>query len=417
MKLLIYGINYAPELTGIGKYTGELTEWLVKAGHHVEVITAMPYYPRWKITEDYRKKGWFVEKMSGVLVRRTPLYVPKKITGKSRIIHELSFMLSSQIHWLKTFFNKPDAVIAICPPFHTGFAALLYGKLWNIPVIYHIQDLQVDAAKDLGIIKNQRLLNLLVKLESWILTKSKLVSTISEGMVKKILTKGIKEEKVLLFPNWVDTSFIQPLPKSASLRKAWGFKEEDKIILYSGNLGEKQGLELLIEVAKQFQSQEDIHFLIVGEGGTRQRLIDLSKQQNLHNVHFYPLQPYEKLSALLAAADLHLVLQKRAAADLVLPSKLTSILSVGGVAVVTASAGSTLYEVVNEHNMGILVEPESVSALAEGIKRGLTTDTNLISKNARKYAQVFLSKEAILSKFEQDLKAIITTPKLKYSKV
>ncbi|MEM6321268.1 MAG: WcaI family glycosyltransferase [Bacteroidota bacterium] len=416
MKILFYGINYTPELTGIGKYTGEISTWLAPKGHQVEIITAMPYYPKWKITTKYRKKWWFTEGINGVKVHRTPFYVPKKVTGKSRILHEFSFLLGSQIHWLKMLFRKPDVIIAICPPFHTGFAALLYGKLWNIPVIYHIQDLQVDAAKDLGIIKNRKLLNLLVKLESWILKRCRLVSTISEGMVKKILAKGIEKEKVLLFPNWVDTSFIQPLPKSASLRKAWGFKEADKIVLYSGNLGEKQGLELLIEVAKQFQVQKDIHFLIVGEGGTKQRLIDLSEQDKLKNIHFYPLQPYEKLSALLATADLHLVLQKRAAADLVLPSKLTSILSVGGVAIVTASAGSTLHEVVDKYEMGILVEPEFIPSLVDGIKKGLTTDTTQISKNARKYAQTFLAKDAILSKFEQDLKTIISTPKLKYSK-
>lgn len=417
MKLLLHGINYAPELTGIGKYTGEMATWLVQEGHQVEVITAMPYYPKWKITKEYQKKWWFTEKIEGVAVHRVPFYVPKVISGKTRILHEFSFLLSSQLHWFKILFNQPDVIIAICPPFHTGFTALFYGKLLRIPVIYHIQDLQVDAAKDLGMIKNPTLLKLLVKLEQWILKKATVVSTISDGMLKKVLEKGIAKEKTLLFPNWVDTTFIHPLPKSVSLKQDWEFRESDKVILYSGNLGEKQGLEIIIEVAKKFSTQKNIHFLIVGEGGCKDRLIQLVEANQLENIHFYPLQPYEKLSALLATADLHLVLQKRAAADLVLPSKLTSILSVGGVAIVTALEGSTLYDVVKKYEMGILIEPESAEALAAGIQKGLEGDHEAISKRARTYAQEFLAKETILTKFERQLKTLLTNPNLNYSKI
>ena len=417
MKILIYGINYAPELTGIGKYTGEMAEWLANQGHQVEVITAMPYYPEWKIAKKYRYKLWHTEYRNGVKINRSPFYVPQYITGKTRILHEFSFLLSTQVFWIKSLFKRYDCVLSISPPFHAGFSAVLFSFFKRVPVIYHIQDLQVDAAKDLNLIKNTNGLNLLFRLEKLILQQSKIVSTISEGMLKRLIAKGISKEKILLFPNWVDTTFIQPLSKEDSLRLKWGFSETDKIVLYSGNLGEKQGLEILIEVANQLKNKENLHFIIVGEGGKKEALIALVETKQLRNVHFYPLQPYEKLSALLATADLHLVLQKKAAADLVMPSKLTSILAVGGVAIVTSEPESTLYEVVEKHKLGILIEPENAQALITGILKGMETDLSEYKENARKFAQKHLSKENILKQFETDLEAIVLNKKLKYRKV
>lgn len=416
MKLLIYGINYAPELTGIGKYTGEMAEWLANQGHQVEVITAMPYYPEWKITKKYRTKWWHTEYRNRVKVNRSPFYVPQQVTGKTRILHEFSFLLSTQFFWVKSLFKRYDCVLSISPPFHTGFSALLFSLFKRIPVIYHIQDLQVDAAKDLNLIKNSSVLNLLFRLEKMILQRSTIVSTISEGMFKRLVTKGISKEKMLFFPNWVDTTFIKPLPKKDSLRSEWGFSQVDKIVLYSGNLGEKQGLEIIIETADQLKTKKKLHFIIVGEGGKKEALIALTKVKQLNNVHFYPLQPYEKLSTLLATADLHLVLQKKAAADLVMPSKLTSILAVGGVAIVTSEPESTLYEIVTKHQLGILIEPGNAQALTTGILKGIEIDLSEYKENARKYAQKHLSKENILKQFETDLESIVLNKKLKYRK-
>ncbi|WP_233207958.1 glycosyltransferase [Siphonobacter sp. BAB-5405] len=135
-------------------------------------------------------------------------------------------------------------------------------------------------------------------------------------------------------------------------------------------------------------------------GGGKSKLIEQVEALNLTNVRFFPLQPYEKLSALLATADVHLVLQKKAASDLVLPSKLTSILSAAGCAVITAVPDTTLYTMVEKHEMGILIEPESALALVEGITYALTCDRSVYQKNGRAYAEMYLSKDAILKDFE-----------------
>lgn len=400
MRILLYGINYAPELTGIGKYSGEMSAWLAQNGHQVEVITAVPYYPEWQVHDQYRKKGWSTEWLDGVRVHRCPLYVPQHVTALKRIIHEFSFVASSLPYWLKALFGKrPDVVICVVPAFHLGFLALLYARLRRLPMVYHIQDLQVDAAKDLGMLTNQTFLKLLFSAEQFILNHSTTVSTISEGMLRKIWRKGIDPQKCLLFPNWVDESQIRPLSQAASLRSAFGLADTDQVILYSGSLGEKQGLDLIIEAARRLQHRPNLVFLIVGSGGAEGRLKDLVRDYQLTNVRFFPLQPYEKLSVMLAAADLHLVVQKKSASDLVMPSKLTSILAAGGCALVTALPDTSLHDVVVQHQLGIVVEPESVEAMCAGIEQAIGSDLDHYRQNARAYAEQYLRKDSILASF------------------
>ncbi len=404
MNILIYDINYSPELTGVGKYTGEMGAWLVKQGHSVHVITAMPYYPEWQVHDSYKGKFWFTEVVEGAIVHRCPFYVPRKITPLKRILHEFSFILSSLVYWIPALFRKRyDVVISIAPPFHIGLLPVLYSKLRKTSLWLHLQDLQVDMAKELNMLTNPFFLTMLFQIEKFILKRATVVSTISEGMVQKTLEKEVTKQPCVLFPNWVDETHIRPLPRKESLRAELGFSEADKVVIYSGNLGEKQGLELIIEAAKHFSSQPDVKFLICGSGGGKARLKHLAEGYKLTNVSFQPLQPYERLSALLAAGDVHLVLQKKSASDLVLPSKLTGILAAGGCALVTAVPNTTLHNVIANHQMGIVVEPESTHALVEGINQAFQTDLTLFRQNARAYAKQHLSKEATLHRFGDEL--------------
>ena len=408
MKILIFGINYSPELTGIGKYTGEMGSWLAGQGHDVHVVTAVPYYPEWSVHEAYRGKKWHTEDIDGAKVHRIPLYVPKQVDSKKRILHEFSFILNIFPVWFKFMFFKKkfDVVFCVAPPFHLGFLPLLYSKYRDVPMVSHVQDLQVDAAKELQMIKNKTFLDVMFSFEKFLLSKSKRVSTISLGMEQKIAAKGIDKEKQILFPNWVDENNIKPLSVEQSLRKEFGISLSDKVILYSGNLGEKQGLESIIDVAEQYKDRSDVWFLIVGSGGAKEKLEQMVKDRMLTQVKFYPLQPYEKLSALLAAADVHLVLQKKSAADLVMPSKLTGILASGGCAIVTAEPGTSLHTVISEYDMGILIEPENVAELIKAIGNAINGDLSKYKINARRYAEAFLSKDNILKKFEADLSLI-----------
>lgn len=418
MKLLVYGINYYPELTGIGKYTGEMCEWLASEEHDVEVITAMPYYPEWQVHPAYSGKGWFTEKINGVTVHRCPFYVPQQVSGKTRMLHELSFFLSSLIFWVRAFFIRYDTVICIYPPLCIGLLPVLYKWIYGCPLVFHIQDLQVDAARDLQIIRNQRLLRFFERVEKFYLRNATLITTISEGMRNKVLKKGIRGRKVKLFPNWVNTEVLQPMDtQKVWLKTLYGYAPHQKVVLYSGNIGEKQGLDTVMDVAEEFQAQqqEEVQFLIVGEGNAKKRLKEIAEEKQLQNVRFAPLVPAAELAQLLNMADLHLVLQKKGATDLVMPSKLGNILSCGGVALIASDKESDLRKLSESYQFGINAEPEDASSLLSTIELFFSLQSSHYSQHARHYALQNLNKDHILHAFNGQLNHLVHEKSIKVS--
>lgn len=400
MRILIYGINYAPELTGIGKYTSEMACWFKQNKYQVDVITAMPYYPEWIIHKQYKRKLWHKEILNDVNIYRCPLFVPKKINSKKRIFHEFSFLISSSFYWLKLFFKpRYDLIICVSPPFHLAIFPFLYSLFRKTINITHIQDLQIDAAKDLQLLQNNILLDLMYKAEKILLSKNTYISTISKGMKDRIIKKGISKNKILMLPNWVNTNDIKILNKEESLRIQFNIPINDIVILYSGNIGKKQGLEHLIEVAYTYKDRSNIHFLIVGSGAELENIKQLAESKKLINIQFYPLQPYNLLGPLLATADLHIILQKRGASDVVMPSKLTGILASGGCPIVSAEEGSSLYSIINDNKIGFICQPESTESLRLAIDNALKSDINNIKIRARKYAENYLNQENIMNDF------------------
>jgi colanic acid biosynthesis glycosyl transferase WcaI len=171
-------------------------------------------------------------------------------------------------------------------------------------------------------------------------------------------------------------------------------------VLYSGAIGEKQGLEAILQAADTFRAHPEIRFVICGSGPYKQKLQDLATGMGLTNVVFLPLQPFEKFNQFLNMADVHLVIQKANASDLVMPSKLTTILAVGGLALITATEESSLHELVTEYRMGLLVAAEDQAALNEGIRRAIWDDNQAIVANARAYAEKYLAIDSIMADFK-----------------
>ncbi len=407
-RILLLGGNYFPELTGIGKYNGEMIEWLASHGFECTVVTTFPYYPQWKIHDSYSKQSsWYKKEYlqsAGdslpVKIIRCPHFVPKNPSGSKRILSDLTFFLTSSIVVLGFLFKrKYDFIITVAPPFQVGLLGLLYKKIKGAQFLYHIQDLQVDAARDLNMIKSSVILKILFAVEKFILKRADFISTISEGMIRKVQLKCNKD--IVYFPNWTDIDFFKPISNKNEHKPKFGFDISDRIILYSGAIGEKQGLEAILHSAKYFEDIPGVKFLVCGTGPYKENLVKSQQEMGLKNVFFFPLQPPDKFNMLLNLADIHLVLQKAVASDLVMPSKLTAILSVGGLAIVTASAGTSLYEMVKSTNTGIVIEPDNQRALNLALENGLKTDNLAIRKNARQYAEERLSIDTILQAFAE----------------
>jgi colanic acid biosynthesis glycosyl transferase WcaI len=360
------------------------------------------------VQEPYtRSARWFKKEIivpatktaTPIEVFRCPHYIPAKPSGIKRVIADFSFCFTGFLKIFQLLFrSKFDFILVVAPPFQLGLLGLFYRMIRGGKLIYHIQDLQVDAARDFKLIKSAVVINILLKVERYILKKADTVSSISTGMIKKIAGKYNRE--VVFFPNWVDTNLFYPIKGREGLKKDFNFKESDTIILYSGAIGEKQGLETILDSAEKLKEYANLKFIICGSGPYKEKLREQKEKRALQNVFFMPLQPYEKLNSFLNMADIHLVIQKANATDLVMPSKLTAILSVGGVAIITANKGSSLFDVVAAHEMGILVEPENPKAFIDALDRTLKADNEIINQNARLYAEQHLSIDGIFRSFQ-----------------
>ena len=408
MRVLLKSLNYAPELTGIGKYNGEMCEAFAKKGMDVTAIVAPPYYPQWQVSPGYRKFWYKQSKTNGVKLIRCPLYVPSDVTITKRFIHLCSFAFTAAIAMATQLFNRPNVVVLVQPTLFCAPFALIFAKLMGAKTIMHIQDFEVNAMFGLGMVREGKMVNVVKGVESWLLKRFDAISTISYSMMEIAKEKGVDESKIIYFPNWSDTDFVTPATDGNALKQEWGFNATDKVILYAGNIGKKQGLEIVLEAAQAFKEQADIKFVLVGAGAHAGELKALAKVMSLSNVFFKPLQAWERVPEMLALADIHLVVQRKGAADAVLPSKLTNILSAVGHALVTAESHTELGQLKEKHpGIYTCVEPECLTSFVNGLNALLASDLSSHNSVAREYADQYLAKGKILDKFAEDIRSLV----------
>ena len=416
MKILLYGINFTPELTGIGKYTGEMAAWLAAAGHEVRVVTAPPYYPDWKVWPKYHASRYTHEVWEGVNVWRAPLWVPAKPSGLTRLLHLASFAVSSVPLMLRQVFWRPDLVWVVEPPLFCAPTAICIARLTGARAWLHIQDFEVDAAFELGLLRGKLARRLVTGLERWIMRRFDRVSTISNNMLALGLAKGVATDKLVLFPNWVDLESIQPLTAPSTYRAQLGLPDDAVIALYAGNMGGKQGLEIMAEAAYLLsqntatvdsptaQTRCNLHFVFCGNGAGKAELVRLA--HGLPNVHFMDLQPLERLNDLLGLADIHLLPQRADAADLVMPSKLTGMLASGRAVIATTNADTELGRALI--SCGIITPPGDASALAAAIIELASQPERrrAMGVSGRQYADTHLGIDQILQSFDSTVHSL-----------
>lgn len=403
MKILIHGLNFAPELVGVGKYSAEMATWLSEHGHTVRVVTAPPYYPAWQVADGYsaaRYQREVLQVPGGAAVRlwRCPLWVPRRPGGLKRVVHLSSFAASSAPVVLAQARWRPDLVVVIEPTLLNAPAALLTARFSGAKTWLHIQDLEVDAAFEMGLLPRGALRSAALAAERTLLRRFDRVSTISEAMRERIIAKGVAAEKAPLVANWVDIDAITPLDGSSAFRAQLGLAPHVCVALYAGNLGEKQGLDQLIDAARRLQHVQDLVFVIAGAGSARASLEVAGA--GLSNLRWLPLQPLERLNDLLNLADIHLLPQRADAADLVMPSKLTGMLASGRPVIATALPQTQVGRVVS--GCGMLVPPGDGAAFARAIV-ALVADPaqrRSLGAAARAYAEAHLARDAIMTRFE-----------------
>ena len=403
MRILIHGINYAPEFVGIGKYSSEMAEWFASRGHEVRFHCARPYYPEWKVADGYENGALDQEILNGVDVRRHDIYVPFEPTGLRRLRHHLSWLTSSHkavVQSAKAF--HPEVVIAVAPSLIGAPAALAAGRASRAPTVLHVQDFEVGAAGASGLIRSRTLLKLASWVERSLIRRFDYVTTISDAMLARLHAMQVEQGRTALVRNWADVEAIRyQAPKESAFRSELGISRDQTVLLYAGTISRKQGLEVVLDAARKLKDRQDLVFLIFGEGPTKH---DFEAQaSDLPNVRFGPFQPKDRFSDLLAAADIHLLPQIAEAADLVLPSKLTGMLASGRPVLATTPLLSGLATEVE--GCGRITPPGDVEALTTAIVELAASADQMaaLGEAARERALLRWRMEAILLDLETRL--------------
>ncbi len=406
MKILVLSLNFLPELTGIGKYSGDMVDGMLARGHEVAVVCAPPYYPAWKVDEAYHRTSYQIEKPKpGLTVYRCPVWVPCSPGGLKRLIHLASFALSSLPLMLLLVLWRPAAVLAVAPALFAAPWGCIAAWLSGATSWLHVQDFEVDTAFGLGLLKGTGIRRSVLSVEQRILAGYDRVSTISRQMIKTLVAKGVPLDRTSLMPNGVDTGGIYPQPTASGLRCGLGLGEYQLVCLYSGTMNRKQGLTVIVDVARRLQHRPEIIFVMSGNGEMREKLETAS--EGLSNVRFLDLCSPDRLNDLLNLADVHLLPQLRGAADLVMPSKLSGMLASGRPTIAAAAHGTEIATVVEGH--GLVIEPESVDAFAEAIERlaGDPSERLRLGRAARAYAEQCLDNASIYDQLDDTLERSI----------
>lgn len=398
MKLLVVSINYAPEPTGTGLYTGGLCAALAARGHDVSVVCGYPFYPEWRVHPGYRAWWWSTERVDGVRLLRCPVYVPAQVNGLKRLLHYASFALNSLpvLLWL-LLFDRPRAFLCVAPTLMAATLPAPIARLLGVRTWIHIQDFEVEAGFATDQIKSGSLVGKAAMLfERLSFRFYDFASTISPAMVAKLKTKVAPGVPVAQLRNWAEIDAIRVQSESA-YRSEWAIATPH-VALYSGSIAKKQGIDMLIDVARELEARGDTTVIICGNGPEKDQLAALA--EGVSNIQLRPLQPMERLGDLLALATVHLLPQKKDAADLVLPSKMANMLASGRPIVAGAAADTSLAGEIE--GCGVAVEPENAAAMAAAIGRLIDDEAGRarFGAAARKRAEDHWAKGAIIDNFE-----------------
>ncbi|MFJ5550603.1 glycosyltransferase family 4 protein [Streptomyces sp. NPDC093225] len=385
--------NYAPEHAGIGPYATQIAEHWAELGHDTHVFAGMPHYPSWALEPEYKGALRRTEQRAGVTVHRRAHTVPARQTAVKRAAFEGSILLHGAV--APPRMPKPDAILAQMPSLAGGVLAARLAAKWKVPYVPVVQDLMGAAAAQSGISGGDKAAALAGKAEAYALTRATLVGVIHETFVDKVVAMGVDEKKIRLVPNW--SHVATPTQPRGETRRHMGWSPDQTVVLHSGNMGLKQGLEVLVGAARL---DPKVRFVLMGDGSQRSALADLSA--DVPNLDIIPPAEDGKFPDILAAADVLAVTQHAAVLDMSVPSKLTSYFAAGRPVVASVAAEGGTAQEVRRSGAGVLVPPEDPHALLEAV-RSLAQDpaaADELGAAGPRHVTAHLSREAGLARID-----------------
>jgi colanic acid biosynthesis glycosyl transferase WcaI len=360
----------------------------------------MPYYPKWRIDPDYKGKLFHHEERNGVNILRSWIWVPEKVTSAKRILFEASFLASSLLRALGS--RNPELLLVVSPPLGLAISARILSRWSGAPYVFDVEDLQPDAAADLGMLPRP-VLPALYRLEALAYRRAAAITTVTDGMRQRIMAKGIPADRITVVPPPADSALfgVGNAAQGQAFRRKHSL--EDKfVVAHSGNMGVKQGLDLVLDAAFQLNQRCDIAFLLTGDGAMKSRLENRAKSLRLGNVKFLPLQEKAEFLQMLAATDLALIVQQSCVSDIAFPSKTVTLLSAARPIAASVSQDSEVARVLSGSNGGLITEPGHADAFARSIAQLLKDPEKRseMGKCGRQYARSHWDENLVLPELE-----------------
>jgi len=402
MKYIILTQYYPPETGAPQNRLHSLAKNLIKLGHAVEVLTAMPNYPKSEVFPMYRGRMYYFEYIEKIPVHRTWIYVSKKPGILRRLLNYFSFVFTSILFSFKL--SKADILIVESPPLFLSWSAFIIGKFKGAKVVFNVSDLWPESAEKLGIITNKFFLWLASLLESYSYKKAILVSGQTQGIVQSVSTR-FPEVKSCWVPNGIDTDVFENIVTDHSWKKQYSI-EDKKVFMYAGIIGHAQSLEVIIKAASGLKQVKDIAFVIIGDGPEKSRLQLLNNELNA-GVIFIPNTP--KLTVLSWIASSHCFIVPLKRLDLfkgAIPSKLFDPLAVG-VPIILGVEGEALELFIKTNCCGWNFEPENEIDLIRVIKEVLINDelVKRYGSSGKEYVNRNFDRSQIASVFHNTIES------------
>ena len=407
MKILVVSLYYEPDrCQSNGPIIRALCEDWAEAGHEVTVLTSFPHYNSDQVWPEYRGRLFQRDRVGGVNVIRSYIFVPRKRSGWQRILNYLSFNISSTLSGL--FAGKQDVIFVMSPPLTIGLTAFVLGLLKRIPYCYNLQDIWPEVAVKLGMLRGRRLIAFFEAMEKFIYRHSRSIFAISDEFKANLIAKGVPADKVEVIPNFTDTDFIQPMEKANAFSIAHGLLDKFTV-LYAGNVGLSQGLEVILDAAEQLKDHSEIVFTIVGEGSSRDELIAEADRRGLQNVKLLPFQPESDVPMVYAAADVALIPLRHGITENSVPCKTYSIMAAAKPYIAGVDEGSTVWKLTDQVGCGVCIEPENGRALAEAVLK-LQADANArirMGAKGRQFVERNFAREIITNRYRSSLESLV----------
>jgi glycosyltransferase involved in cell wall biosynthesis len=403
MRLLILTQYYPPEIGAPQNRLHELAIRLKAYGMEVEVLTALPNYPKMKIQEGYEKGKKREEQIDGIAVHRAAIYVAASKSIVARLLNYFSFVWTS--YWRGRKLDKFDFLLVESPPLFLGYSAMALSRKLSAKLIFNVSDLWPESAEKLGIVNNQALLKMAYRLEAKCYRNAALITGQTQGIVADIKAR-FPEKEVYWLPNGVNIDYYKPSNLNESdFRTRNGFKASDLLFFYGGILGHAQGLEVILHAAEQLLMHPHIHFILQGSGPEKEKLIALKASLNLSNIHF--LEPVSKteMPAILQAIDVALVpLKNLPLFQGAIPSKVFEALAMEVPLLLGVDGEARQHFIVNAA-AGWYFEPENARELANVIQSIVAKPDDIKSagKNGRIYVSQHFNRDQIAASLYQHL--------------